>query len=349
MAKIRFEWNQEKIQFLLENWNKLSLYKMGAVMHTILETLNTKAKELGLEIKKSDNRWTQVEIEKLLYLAKTMTINELAIALNRTSGSIRTKTNSLDIKLISNNKNAWTQDEIKQLKELIINYTTIEIAEIMNRTEDAVYIKAKKLGLDIKSKHRKWTKEDEEALQDMWGSYSIEYIAKKLDRTPSGISNRVFVLKLGSAIANNYDGLTIQEMCDLFGKSRDTISIDWAALGLKIQEIFFSSRSYTIVTIADLYNFLECNQSIWDSRTLEKNILGKEPEWLLEKRKKDRELDQSYLDRITITKQQLIAARKYYLELAEQQLIQQSEQYSNKECDIIENGIQLIKKKVPNE
>ncbi len=63
------------------------------------------------------------------------------------------------------------------------------------------------------------------------------------------------------------------------------------SLGLKLSFRKRSNHSvYSYVQIKDLYEFLEANQNIWDSRNLEKNILGVEPEWLKEKRIKDSSL-----------------------------------------------------------
>ena len=45
--------------------------------------------------------------------------------------------------------------------------------------------------------------------------------------------------------------------------------------------------SYYVITWNDLMQFLENNQNEWDSRYIEKNMLGSEPEWLKEKRKSD--------------------------------------------------------------
>lgn len=45
--------------------------------------------------------------------------------------------------------------------------------------------------------------------------------------------------------------------------------------------------AYYTVTWQNLMDFLEANQNEWDSRNVEKNILGLEPEWLIEKRKRD--------------------------------------------------------------
>lgn len=154
-------------------------------------------------------------------------------------------------------------------------------------------------------------------LSDLWGTESFETIAKKLNRTVSSIKNKAFLLGLGAAMENNYNGLTIKEISDLFSININTISVGWISLGLKykIQKIS-KSRSYRYVEIKDLYDFLEANQNIWDSRNLEKNILGVEPEWLKKKRKLDSEQNFE-IGQFDLTKQQLILARKFFLELQE--------------------------------
>ena len=56
------------------------------------------------------------------------------------------------------------------------------------------------------------------------------------------------------------------------------------------------------------------NQNIWDSRNLEKNILGAEPEWLKEKRIRDRLLPAGEFGLENLTKQQLLLAKQNFLD-----------------------------------
>lgn len=196
--------------------------------------------------------------------------------------------------------------------------TPKEIADILGRSEDAVIIKINRRGLKIQTNDKRfWTEEEETMLSDLWGTESFETIAKKLNRTVSSIKNKAFLLGLGAAMENNYNGLTIKEISDLFSININTISVGWISLGLKykIQKIS-KSRSYRYVEIKDLYDFLEANQNIWDSRNLEKNILGVEPEWLKKKRILDSEQNFE-IGQFDLTKQQLILARKFFLELQE--------------------------------
>jgi hypothetical protein len=307
--------NIEKLEKLSKSKNATELAK---IFNTTNSAISTIANRKGIILIDSKINWTDEQNEELKILAETMTVDEIVKIVNRPSSSIRTQARRLEINLIVNNtrkaKN-WTKDEIAKLEELLPNHSTIEISQILNKTEDAVYVKAKKLGLTVIVNRKKWTKEEEEILSDLWGTYSIDYIAKKLSRSASSITNRVFKLGLGSVIANNYDGLTIQEICDLFNKDRNIVSVTWEALGLKfIEKKISKTSSYKIVPITDLLKFLEIHQNIWDSRTLENNILGKEPKWLLEKRKQDYLMGKEKIKKINVAKQQLIAEKKYYLE-----------------------------------
>lgn len=315
------EENNKELQRLVSEGK--SLLEICNLMKKKDITVLKKAKELNLDIKKEEQRkWSEDEIVRLKELAKTKNISELVKELNRTSSSIKTMAKRLGINVMSDRKN-WTEEEYKLLEKLtmIDKKTPKEIAEILGRSEDAIIIKINRRGLKIQTNDKRFlTKEEETLLSDLWGTESFETIAKKLNRTVSSIKNKAFLLGLGSAVENNYNGLTIKDISDLLGININTVSVGWIGLGLKykVQKIS-KSKSYRYVEIKDLYEFLEANQNIWDSRNLEKNILGKEPEWLKEKRKLDREQNTD-TEPLNLTKQQLILARKFFLELQDKEL-----------------------------
>lgn len=183
---------------------------------------------------------------------------------------------------------AWSKDEIETLKKLSEKYHISEIAKKMNKTENAIYLKAKKLGITLIQDRRKWTKEEEIILEELWGYQSIESIAKKLKRTPISLKEKALKMNLGSMIKNNGEFLTISDINELLNVSRDRITITWVKLGLNLKKKRLTkNRTYYVVTLDDLIAFLKENQNEWDSRNLEKNILGEEPEWLIKKRMKD--------------------------------------------------------------
>ena len=185
--------------------------------------------------------------------------------------------------------NDWTEEEIETLKSLAPKYHYTKIAKIMGKTKNAIYIKSRRLGITLIQNRRKWTKEEEKYLTKVWGKMSIEYIAQKMQRTIFSLKVKAVRMGLGPMIKNNYELLTISDIVDLLNVSRDRITNTWVGLGLKLKAKKLTKKwdIYT-VTWEDLWTFLENNQNEWDSRNLEKNIFGEEPEWLKEKRQKDK-------------------------------------------------------------
>ncbi len=94
---------------------------------------------------------------------------------------------------------------------------------------------------------------------------------------------------LGPMIQNNYEVFTVSDIMDVLKVSRDRIVITWPKLGLKLnQKKLTQNKAYYVVVWEDLMDFLEANQKEWDSRNVEPYMLASEPDWLIEKRKRDR-------------------------------------------------------------
>ncbi len=293
---------------------KKSILEICKIMRKKDNTISKHAKMLNIELIKTESReWTDDDVKKLIELSKTMKLSELVFELERTASSIKTKAKKLSISIIMD-RQPWTKKDISTLKQYVEvdKKDPKEIAKLMNRTEDSIYIKIKRLGLTAAYGDKKfWTPEEEEILSDLWGSISIDKIAKKLNRTVSSLKNKANQLGLGAQIENNYDGIRLPAICELFNVSANTVNIGWVALGLKTKTRYISNLTfYSYVEIKDLFTFLELNQNIWDSRSLEKNILGKEPDWLTAKRKSDSKKPLGYFTIGKLTKQQLLLAKK---------------------------------------
>ncbi len=218
--------------------------------------------------------------------------------------------------------NNWTDEEIEMLKLLSDKYHYSEIAKIMDKTENAVYLKARKLGIILIQDRRKWTKEEETLLSDLWGTKPIETIAKSMKRTVFSLKVKAVRMGLGPMVRNNYDVITVPDMCDLLHVTRDRITTTWVNLGLNLKsKKLTNNKSYYVVTWNDLMEFLENNQNEWDSRLIEKNMLGFEPEWLKEKRIRDNKENPLWYRKWTeeeITEaENLFKAGKNYFEIAE--------------------------------
>lgn len=185
--------------------------------------------------------------------------------------------------------NKWTEEEIETLKVLSENYHYEEIAEIMGKTKNSIYLKAKKLNITLIQDRRKWTIEEEKQLEELWGNKSIEVIAKMLKRTVFSLKVKAVRMHLGPMIRNSTDKLTVYDIVNLLGISRDRIINTWTKLGLKLKKKKLTNKtSYYFINWDDFIDFLEKNQNEWDSRKLETNMLGFEYDWLIEKRKRDR-------------------------------------------------------------
>lgn len=218
--------------------------------------------------------------------------------------------------------NEWTKEEIESLKLLSTKYHYSEIAKIMNKTENAIYIKARRLGITLIQDRRKWTEGEETLLSDLWGTKSIETIAKTMKRTIFSLKVKAVRMGLGPMVRNNYDLITVSDMCDLLSVTRDKITITWINLGLNLKKKKLTSNmSYYVITWNDLMTFLENNQNEWDSRCVEKNMLGAEPEWLKEKRIRDIEENPLWYRKWTEEEikqaEKLFKSGKGYLEIAE--------------------------------
>lgn len=312
----RANWSSEEEELLKEYAKEYTIREIAYFLGRTISSVTAKLRYMNMKAVQSSKFWTQDEENELRQLAETFSVEEIVEKMNKSYSSIVSKLYQLGIRAKNNTNKRWTEEEETELLELLTSYSSFEVAKMLERSEEAIITHAIGLGYKVDSKHRRWTKEEEILLSDLWGTESIENIAKKLNRTVSAITNRVSVLKLGSQIENNYTGIRIQDISLLFQVHRNVILTSWVSLGLKLS---FQKRSnhsvYSYVKISDLYEFLEANQNIWDSRNLEKNILGKEPEWLKEKRARDRLLSSDDFRIENLTKQQLLLAKQYFLEL----------------------------------
>lgn len=313
--KDRTSWSLVEEQLLREYASVYTINEIAYFLERTTSSVYSKLRYMGIKAVQSSKFWTKEEENELKRLSDNFSIEEITEKMNKSYDSITAKLYKSGIRAKNYSNKIWTKEEELELLELLTSYSSFEVAEILERSEEAIIVHAISLGYNIDSKNRKWTKEEEILLSDLWGTESIENIAKKLNRTISSITNRVFVLGLGSQIENNYDGLRIQDISDIFQVDRNVILTSWVSLGLKLS---FRKRSnysiYSYVQINDLYEFLEENQNIWDSRNLEKNILGVEPEWLKEKRIRDRLLPADEFGIENLTKQQLLLAKQYFLD-----------------------------------
>lgn len=184
--------------------------------------------------------------------------------------------------------NRWTKEQVETLRVLAGEYHYKDIAIMMGKSANAVYLKAKRLKISLIQDSRKWTKDEEEVLYERWGRDTIEKIAKQMRRTVFSIKVKATRMGLGYMSQANIDQISVADISDILDVRAERITGTWIKYGLKLRKKKVTEKyGYYCIDMDQLILFLKEHQELWNSQNLEKNILGKEPEWLLEKRKND--------------------------------------------------------------
>jgi len=141
-------------------------------------------------------------------------------------------------------------------------------------------------------KQRLWTKKEDEFLRDRIGELSLMQISKKLGRSFSSIKNRGGKIFGVTNPLSHIDGITLNKLSKCFG-----VSYCWMVQKVWIEKlnipyktkVVSKTRAYRYVNIDEFWVWAEKNKNAIDFSSLEKNILGREPEWVDGKRRVDTE------------------------------------------------------------
>ncbi len=136
----------------------------------------------------------------------------------------------------------------------------------------------------------KWSEEDELYLQENWGIKSIPTIAKNLNRTVKAIKNRAQKLGLGGVLMSG-DYITLNQLIIAVTGSAKSYSYktkSWVEnRGLPVHTKRVNKNSFKVVYLDEFWEWAEKNRSFLDFSKMEPLVLGEEPEWVAEQRKKD--------------------------------------------------------------
>ena len=124
-----------------------------------------------------------------------------------------------------------------------------------------------------------WSKdEDTYLLEQVSKNVSVDYIARKLGRTSTGVYTRMY--KLG--VANRKDNIgmyTVNEISKLICIDNKTI-IKWGKLGLKLYKKKVGGKRITFINGDDFWKFAENHKDLIVFKRIEKNSLLPEPVWV---------------------------------------------------------------------
>ena len=146
-------------------------------------------------------------------------------------------------------------------------------------------------------KNTKWTKEEEQYLQDNWGTLSVKTLAKNLGRSENAINVRKHRLGLGSFLENG-DYITFNQLKCAIGIGGGTgyMNISWIRnRNFPIHTKRVNQNSFKIVYLDEWWKWAEKNKDLLDFSKFKENVLGEEPEWVKIKRKHDVEKNQKYI------------------------------------------------------
>lgn len=134
---------------------------------------------------------------------------------------------------------------------------------------------------------RYWTEEEELYLQDNWGSKSVILISKHISRPYGAVRRKAAELGLLNPTLH-YDGITVRQLSMTLGISGSTTKTWIEQYGFPAkQKIFTKKQRVYVISYEDFWKWAEEHKHLINLSKLEPFILGKEPDWVKEKRKVD--------------------------------------------------------------
>ncbi|MGL4107232.1 helix-turn-helix domain-containing protein [Clostridium sp. LP20] len=164
------------------------------------------------------------------------------------------------------------------------NMTQKEVGQVIGLPQNIVSNYFHKYGIKAR---RVWTAKDIEYLEDHYGLITFKAIAKKLNKTPNGVSIKAKRLGLGGTLgATEY--LNSSQLADVLGVDRKT-PVRWIKdKGLKASfKNIGLKRKFWRINQKDFWKWAEQNKTAIRWSKVELNILGKEPSWVDKARKDD--------------------------------------------------------------
>lgn len=133
---------------------------------------------------------------------------------------------------------------------------------------------------------RCWSKEELDYLEDKWGVISIPCLAAKFGRTVDAVTLKANRIGLGSHLHGG-ECITLNQLSIALGISYNSIQDVWIPKGFPYSFKKPMTRKFKVTYLKDFWKWAEKNKKLLDFSKVEVNTLGKEPEWVTEKRKAD--------------------------------------------------------------
>lgn len=118
---------------------------------------------------------------------------------------------------------------------------------------------------------RKWTQEEIDYLTKMWGISSRTKMSKTLKRTESSISNKAYLMGLGSTRDATID-IPIIELPDITGVKYDTIYNVWIKQNnMRVRKV---NKRLMVVSEKVLVDFMKTHPQLWNLDKIDKHFFS---------------------------------------------------------------------------
>lgn len=134
--------------------------------------------------------------------------------------------------------------------------------------------------------YRRWTPEEVEALEEKWGVFSIDGIAKSLGRSKQAVQAKAVKMELGdSRLAG--EKISLSQFSQATGICPYTIKQRWMKAGFKCTELKQGNRKIYKIDLNYFWKWAAEHKDLINFAKWEEGILGVEPDWTKEKRRAD--------------------------------------------------------------
>lgn len=132
-----------------------------------------------------------------------------------------------------------------------------------------------------------WTAEQIAYFENNWGAKSLKAIAKTLEKNEKAID--AWRKRHGyETNTKSHPGIPVHEFAEAMGVCPETIYDYWIKKGLPITKFWPGTKSSKImIDLEQFWPWAKIHRKFIDFSKIDRNALGKEPEWVAECRKQD--------------------------------------------------------------
>ena len=233
-------------------------------------------------MKKSE--WTQDQIDFLLEHKDDMTMKKIGEHIGKSKSTVQSYLFRNGIAKKRVKEGIWTQEQIDFLIANKDDMTYEEIGKHIGKPKHSVRTFAYRNGIKTDRAVRRFTDDEREYVESMFGMRSLKSIAKSIGRSYGAMRRYQFLNGLGRQDMNAIDRLTTTQVAEVIGVCQPTISYWCRKHELKSRK----SGKFRFIKYDDLFEWMQEHPDKWDVTKCDRSFFDGLP-WFDEIRKKTRE------------------------------------------------------------